>query len=187
LNDGGGLLTLSGALRGAGGVVKRGTNLVTLLPANPNSYAGGTVVEQGVLTLGFADGALNVGTIRGPVTVQTGAVLRVSVSKGIGFGGSSSGNVTVVHLNEALLDYTGNTGGLGGGQPVYLPGQRDPEQRRHQLADRRRLLSVPDRRHEPHGVHAPLVAAVGDVGPGPARLDRPLRGGGRRGLPRPAD
>jgi fibronectin-binding autotransporter adhesin len=122
LNDGGGLLTLSGALRGAGGVVKRGTNLVTLLPANPNSYAGGTVVEQGVLTLGFADGALNVGTIRGPVTVQTGAVLRVSVSKGIGFGGSSSGNVTVVHLNEALLDYTGNTGGLGGGQPVYLQG-----------------------------------------------------------------
>jgi fibronectin-binding autotransporter adhesin len=119
IDDGGGLLTLTGLLGGPGGLVKTGAGQVNLHPASPNSYAGGTVVNEGTLRLGFANTTLNSGTLQGELTIQTGAVVQAAIEKAIGLAVAASGNVTVVRINEGLLDFTG-INGLGGGQTVFM-------------------------------------------------------------------
>jgi fibronectin-binding autotransporter adhesin len=110
----------------AGSIVKTGTGTWTLSPNAPNSYSGGTVVNQGTVVLNYTNLGANIGTISGPLTINPGATVVVTVPKGIGFANVSSGGVTTLSISGGLLNYTGSFGvspyGLGGGQTVYLTG-----------------------------------------------------------------
>jgi autotransporter-associated beta strand protein len=118
---------LSGQLGGGGGLVKEGDGTLTL--SNQNPYTGGTTVDQGVLNLTYASSGN--AAIRGTVTVNSGAELRVSGGDGTGFGYASSAggqkvdtlnivgglvNSTVGnHLYYATVNMTGGEMTIGGG------------------------------------------------------------------------
>jgi autotransporter-associated beta strand protein len=87
--------TFVGALTGAGlELVKDGTSILTL--AGNNSYAGGTVVQEGAL---YLEAGATVGS-GGPVSIMAGAIF--------GGAGSSSGDVTL--NNQGILLADGGTG-----------------------------------------------------------------------------
>ncbi|WP_286612939.1 autotransporter outer membrane beta-barrel domain-containing protein [Variovorax jilinensis] len=85
-------LTFGGSISGAGRVVQQGAGTVTLAPAagGGNSYAGGTVLQQGVLAipadnvLGAPSGALtfNGGTLRWLGSFELSAARPISIEGG---------------------------------------------------------------------------------------------------------
>ncbi len=110
-----------------GEVVKTGAGTWTLNPSGPNTYTGGTIVNQGTLVLDYANLSSNFGTIGGPLTINPGATVVVTVPKGIGHANATSGAVTTLTISGGLLNYTGSTSagspyGLGSGQTVFLTG-----------------------------------------------------------------
>lgn len=112
-----GLITQIGTGRS---LIKNGNGSLTLRPTNPSTYSGGTVVNGGTLLLGFANGTSNFGTIAGTLLINTGAVVRTTIDKALGFANAASGNVTTITMNSALLEIANATGGHGGGQTVYM-------------------------------------------------------------------
>jgi len=112
-------IALSGALSGAGGLIKDGAGTLTLSGLNP--YTGGTVIHDGILEVsGSSSGQCR---IRGSVTVNPGAELRLTGGDGSGFGYTSSAspsqrvdtlnivdglvNAGNVHLYYASVNMTG--------------------------------------------------------------------------------
>lgn len=116
--------TAATVIGGTGTLVKAGSGTLTLSPTGgPHLYKGGTVVDAGTLVLTYANGGINIGTIGGPLTISSGATVRTTTTKAIGLANfSTTGNVTSITINGGLLDYTGNNGGLGGGQTVIMTG-----------------------------------------------------------------
>ena len=93
-------LTLYGAISGSGGLVKQGAGTLTLAVAN--TYAGGTTVNAGTLSVMGSIGAVSVnngGTLSGTgsvgdVSVNSGGILSPGDSGGSGIGTLNTGNLT---------------------------------------------------------------------------------------------
>lgn len=84
-------LTVSSAIVGAGSVTKTGAGVLTL--AAQTSYTGGTVVNGGILDLTGPGGTA--GVIRGTVTVNSGATLRLNANDVTGYQGDASSLRTI--------------------------------------------------------------------------------------------
>src|SRR5262249_39051905 len=97
--------TFSGVIQN-GGLIKAGTGTFVFSPTTSNTYGGGTVVNAGTLVLNYSNNTNNVGTISGPLTINPGATVRVTVIKGLGFANVQPGGVTTITDNGGLLDYT---------------------------------------------------------------------------------
>jgi autotransporter-associated beta strand protein len=89
-------------ISGTGSLIKAGSGTLTL--NNYQGYSGGTIVNGG--TLGLNAGGYS-GTVRGTLTINPGAVVKLNASDALGYG---SGNcVTNVNINNGTIDNT--TGG----------------------------------------------------------------------------
>ena len=121
-------LTISGLLTGSGSLIKSGEGALTL--GGGNSYAGGTILNAGTLTLTNASGAGS-GTItfNGNSILALGAVkpantINITNHDGMITGGNAGGstgirNVTgssnlVVAVTTGVFDLTGNMTGCSG-------------------------------------------------------------------------
>lgn len=88
------------------GLIKNGDGTMTL--TNINTYTSGTTVNTGTLELGAGGGA---GTIRGTLTINSGATVRLTGTDALGY--TSSGvAVTQVNVNGGTLNAatSGNNG-----------------------------------------------------------------------------
>ena len=85
-------------ITGAASLIKNGEG--TLAIASQQTYTGGTVVNGGVLDLTGGGGA--VGTLRGTVTVNDGATLRLSVNDATGYNTNET-RISVINLNGGTL------------------------------------------------------------------------------------
>src|SRR5262249_15560987 len=124
---GSGSITFTGNLIGTGGLTKAGA-FTMLMNGAANSYAGATVVNQGVLQVNGAKtgtgtvtvnngGVLQVkGTLAGATTVNSGGRLRgtgsvaavTTTSSGVVAPGNSAGNLTVaggLTMNAGTYDW----------------------------------------------------------------------------------
>jgi fibronectin-binding autotransporter adhesin len=119
--------TISSILAGTGATLtKSGTG--TLILGQSNSYTGGTVVNSGTLTLANADATLNVGSIRGALTINQGAQVNANAngwSFGAGAGALGTATaVTSIAINGGLLNFSNAGNGDGGyiGSSIVLNG-----------------------------------------------------------------
>jgi outer membrane autotransporter protein len=94
---------ISSPLGGAGGLTKQGTGTLTLTAAN--SYAGGTIVEGGVLQL---SGAGTLGATTGALTVASGAVLDLNDTSQTVGALSGAGSVVNWSINGNPIGLTVN-------------------------------------------------------------------------------
>jgi len=107
IDTNGNAVTLATALTSSGGsLTKSGSGTLTLTAAN--TYTGGTTVNAGTLALGFGSGG--VGTIRGALTIGSGATVVTSAVDGFGFGAGTK--IDSVTINGGTLNHTaaGNQG-----------------------------------------------------------------------------
>ena len=92
----------TGLITGTNALVKSGSGTLTLTNSGNNSFAGGVIINGGILALGTDSGKnqkdLALGT--GPVTVGTGAQLRL---------GGDSGNTQVQHFITNAITLDGGT------------------------------------------------------------------------------
>jgi autotransporter-associated beta strand protein len=79
-------------------LIKSGDRTLNITGQWPNTYTGGTTVNGGTLMLG-AGGA--VGTIRGTLTVNSGATVDYSTSNAFGF--NSGQSVNVLNINGGVV------------------------------------------------------------------------------------
>ena len=100
---GSGNTTISGVLSGGGGLTLNGTGLTSLTAAN--SYTGGTTVNAGELDLGYQNSGY--GTIRGTLTINSGALVKTTVAGAFGYNASAS-DLTAVNINAGTLLLAGN-------------------------------------------------------------------------------
>ncbi len=82
--------------------MKLGTGNLTLNAAN--TFTGTTTVAAGTLTL--AAGGL-VGTLRGPLTINPGALVNLTATDALGYGGGTS--VTMVSISGGVLNNAVNS------------------------------------------------------------------------------
>jgi autotransporter-associated beta strand protein len=116
------IMAISGLVSQVGSgrsLTKTGNGTLSLTPTTPNNYSGGTVVNGGILQLNYGNPGTNMGTIAGLLTINTGAAVRATAEKALGFATSPSGNVTVITINGGLLEHAGPNG-LNGGQTVFM-------------------------------------------------------------------
>ncbi|MDY0170786.1 MAG: autotransporter-associated beta strand repeat-containing protein, partial [Thermoguttaceae bacterium] len=172
IDTNGNAIGLSGVLSGEGGLHKAGEGTLTL--TNANTYTGGTTVDAGTLMLGTG-GA--VGTIRGTLTVNSGATVNHAVGHTFGYTAGQSVNVLNIvggtvggadfsnHFwNSFQLNMTGGTLYLGGTFNEFL----SPTITVNASAETARILPVTDT--------AVLrlrngTSAVFDVADGPQAVD----------------
>ncbi len=93
---------ISTVLAGANSLTKTGAD--TLLLSALNTYTGGTIVNEGILDLTVGGGT---GAIRGALTINAGATVRVSAATGLG--STQNQRVTTTTINGGTLDFQ-NTG-----------------------------------------------------------------------------
>jgi fibronectin-binding autotransporter adhesin len=93
-------VTISSALVGTGGLTKSGSNTLTL--SGLSTYAGGTVVNAGTLSLN--NGGYSA-AILGSLTINSGATVALSTVNAFGWG-SASTSVTNVSVVGGVLDNT---------------------------------------------------------------------------------
>ena len=120
--------TISAIIEGSAGLTKAGSGTLTL--TGVNTYTGGTTVNNGTLALGGPTGPT--GTIRGTLTINSGAKVTLNVADVIGYSNAGSTSyVSQININGGTIDnavsgnnaYTSNftlTGGImsstGGGK-----------------------------------------------------------------------
>lgn len=98
-------MTLSGPVTGTAGLVKNGTGTVAF--SSQKTYAGNTTVDAGILDL--TGGGGSGGTIRGSVTVNAGATLRLSAADVTGYGTGTDRLDTINLVGGTLtVNTTGN-------------------------------------------------------------------------------
>ncbi|MDR2980887.1 MAG: autotransporter-associated beta strand repeat-containing protein [Puniceicoccales bacterium] len=104
-------ITVNSVISGAGAVTIKGSSSSTaaVVFSQKNTYTGGTIVQSGWLDLN-SGGAT--GAIRGTVTVQSGATLRLTVGDATGYGTTNQLNKIVLNGGTLLV----NTGGTGSNQ-----------------------------------------------------------------------
>ncbi|BCU76029.1 hypothetical protein llg_07440 [Luteolibacter sp. LG18] len=97
--------TISSVITGTVGMTKAGSGLLAL--SAQSTYTGNTVVNGGVLSLTGGGGGS--GTIRGTVTVNTGATLRLATGDATGYNGGATA-LTNLNIVGGTLDVstTGN-------------------------------------------------------------------------------
>jgi len=84
-------IIITGTIKDSGGIIKIGAGNLTL--SGYNTYSGGTIVDDGTLTLTVGGGT---GAIRGDLTVNSGATVEATATDAFGYsGGSKVTNVTV--------------------------------------------------------------------------------------------
>lgn len=90
--------TISGsAIGGAGSLTKSGAGALTL--SGINTFSGGTTINAGTVNLNNGGSS---GTLRGNVTVNSGAVLQLNAGDAIGY--SSGNEVTNINLNGGTVN-----------------------------------------------------------------------------------
>jgi len=110
-------LTMTGAFTGTGTLTKTGTGKLVL---NTNAkVTGANTVSAGVLSLGFGGGA---GTIRGTVTVASGAQLESTANDAAGYTAGTKLDVVNLTGNGTLAALTHTTGNFGWGTTFNLTG-----------------------------------------------------------------
>ncbi len=90
---------LRGAISGVGQLFKNQSSKLTL--TSQSAYTGGTTINGGILDLAGGGGAS--GTIRGSVTVKSGASLYLSTGDATGYGGGAS-SLTTINLDGGNLN-----------------------------------------------------------------------------------
>jgi fibronectin-binding autotransporter adhesin len=96
---------LEGVISGPGTLIQNGPGTLTLSAIN--NYAGGTVVNGGVLTLGA--GGAN-GIIRGALTINSGATVNADRFYSFGYGGPNytiggTNSITEITINNGTLSF----------------------------------------------------------------------------------
>jgi autotransporter-associated beta strand protein len=106
--------TLSGAITGAGSLVKdTGAGILTLTSAN-NSYTGATTVSGGTLQIG-GSGRLGGGSYAGDISIANGTTLDYSSSAAQTLSGVISGQGALVMSGSGNLTLSGDNTGFTGG------------------------------------------------------------------------
>ncbi len=104
------------AITGTGGLTQAGAGALTL--SAQNAYSGGTTVNAGILRLN--QGPSNIGTIRGALTVNAGALAESLVKDSVGYDGT--GNLSVLNLNGGTFSHTPNQNLTLGACTINLAG-----------------------------------------------------------------
>ena len=86
----------------AGNLVKTGSGSITL--SGNNTYTGGTTVDSGILELSGSTGGT--GRIRGPLTVNAGAEVRLTNGDGTGFG-TNDARISSLSINGGAVSSAG--------------------------------------------------------------------------------
>jgi fibronectin-binding autotransporter adhesin len=113
-------------ISGTGSLVKNGAGTLTM--GQSNSYTGGTIVNSGILALANSDASLNVGSIRGALTINQGAQVNANANSwSFGAGAGALGTataVTSIAINGGLLNFSNAGNGDGGyiGSSIVLTG-----------------------------------------------------------------
>jgi autotransporter-associated beta strand protein len=109
--------TLNSSLTGGGSLTKSGNG--TLALSVQQTYTGGTTVNGGILDL--TGGGGSAGTIRGQVTVNAGATLRLSTGDATGytFGPNSLGSIS---LDGGTLNVNSTANQTLGGATIIMTG-----------------------------------------------------------------
>lgn len=97
-------------------LTKTGAGTMRLL--STNTYTGGTTVSQGVLDL--AGGGGNNGTIRGAVTVNAGATLRLSTGDATGYDGTT--RLSTINLVGGTLNVNSTANQTLGSATINMTG-----------------------------------------------------------------
>ena len=92
-----GNIVVNPAIGGTGGLTFQGAYTTTL--KSINTYTGGTIVAAGTLALNAGGAA---GAIRGALTVNNGATVRLNAADALGTGAGTS--VTLVNVNGGTVD-----------------------------------------------------------------------------------
>jgi autotransporter-associated beta strand protein len=106
--DGGG--TFAGKITGTGGIIKRGTQTLTLNANNP--YSGATTINAGTLEIAGENGSIEASS---GVTINGSGILKISEYKTIKSLNSTSANSKVDVGDYHLLIGTSETSADGGG------------------------------------------------------------------------
>jgi len=112
--------TFSGVISGAGTLVKENTGVLSL--SAQNTFTGGTTVNAGTLKLTGGGGAS--GTIRGTITVNSGATFDLGAGDVTGYGGGASA-LTTINLVGGTMNVSVAGTGLNqtlGGATINMTG-----------------------------------------------------------------
>lgn len=101
-NQPSGTSTYAGVISSTGTLVKTGPGNLKLTATN--TYSGGTIVNGGILDL--AGPGTGIGTIRGALTINSGATV---ITAGNTFGNTTGSKINTVTLNGGSLLHTGAT------------------------------------------------------------------------------
>lgn len=96
----GGSSTIASLLRGMAGLRKTGSGTLALTAVN--HYSGGTVVDAGTLVLHSTTSEQS--AVRGSLTVNPGAAVRISGTEYAGLGRTGGSTVTTLNVNGGTVD-----------------------------------------------------------------------------------
>jgi len=104
IDTNGNAVSIAGIVSGGGGLIKNGAGTLTLTAVN--TFTGGTVVNEGTLSLPTAGAAT--GALRGSLTINAGAIVSANRAWAMGYGGPVFGtgpSVTSITINGGTLSW----------------------------------------------------------------------------------